>query len=244
MHAIVLQGDGSNYETEVFAYVCPSETNSKMLEQFYDVSYYILLDSAKHQLIRQPEYWVEQPSRMIHQLVLLTDGEDEGWQSIDNGVWNWSIHPILKNHPEPSYSQTTLADCISMDSAMHFSFEQTVESQSDVDHLLLLAGGFHDGYTAEINQADGVLSILMADLWGGKIKLCFSGDVQFSLISRTSPEHDPFWFEASLWREQDMWYFADDTDIDSTQLDASYAWVRAQKIEYKFIPNRLHYAES
>ena len=242
MHAIVRQGGGKYYVSAVFGYyhdVKAEEEYERYLEQIYS-PYYIVWNEEKTALCIVHAMMPDTKS-LIPQ-ILIVDTDKQGW------VWDESAKmggvEFLPRKTADHLAETgelppdLLEKCRALEGNDVFHPFGEIRTEQDIENLLTVSGGFHDGKISICTmQEDGVLYVLMEDLWGCSLELWFWGDVSYSIESRNPEYWDPYWLEAGLLMENGLIYLVDEIVKSAEEIDENHCWFRAQHMKYHIIPD-------
>lgn len=239
MHAIVRCGQGQHYIATVFGYFCKVKTTDdyqRYLEGIYN-RYYLVLNNEKNKLVKQ--YIFDRSSKYLDPSVLIIESDNSNWTEDDEGQGCVDfLSEVQQEDIEDNLQDDILNRCIQMDMEYQYNEYPEITCQKDIDDLMNVSGWFHDACIEKIaRQNDGSLYVLFDGVWGCKIEIWFSNEVTYNVDSPNPDECDPYWSGSTMLIKDDFIYFADDNDMEISNITDSCYWFKAKKLKYHVIPN-------
>ena len=234
MHTIVRKGNGEYYVTVVLGVFydnCCDDTFGR---------YYIVLNEEKSNIVKQYVYNLDKKP-YLDKMVLVVDNDKSDWLFENDSCGYVSFFDkehLLEYANGREADKDIIKKCIELDGMFVFQEYNEILSQSDVDKLMLVSGGFHDAYIKEhLLLEDGTLKVVFGGVWGCKIEMYFNGDVSYCIESRNPELYDPYWLGSRMFVDNGMITFVDDEDVEQDNINDNYCWFKAKKLFYRVIPN-------
>ena len=232
MKALINHGDGSYHASKVFAVV-----NDK-IDNKWDAGYcfrYLVFDE-NNKLYFQDKYANIQKN--IETLLLIFDNDSSDMTLNENGIGkvncisNDELEDIINSG---NYTNELLEKCKKYITKYNGEYID-IKKENDIENLMCVTGGFHDGYIKEINKNnDGELVVLFDGLWGCNIEMIFSKDVEYK-NDRSCDDGNIWWFSSSMIFKDNKIYFADDDCYTAEDNIKEYStWFIAEKVKYRII---------
>ena len=231
MFALINPGNAPYYKSAVFGYFNGDRDNWK--------GYYIVLDSEKRHLIKQYKYDQKAMPGLI-QTVLVTSRDHSDW-ALDKdkcGCVSFIQREKLAEYLNGDMPAELLQRSLAYDAQNPYKEQQPVESQADIENLMLLTGEFHDAFIEKIEKIPDGIRVTFDGIWGCKLEATFTGDVTYRAESREEGEYDLYWLEATTGIENGFIYLTDGYCEDFERLTGTNCWFKARHMTYHVIPNR------
>lgn len=241
MHAIIRQGDGKNYVSAVFGvYLGSDETDdSGRIIQKDDNPYWIVWNAEKTRLIRW--FSMVPDTKYLIKQILIVDSDQDNWNTDEDGVGcvDFLSRELLDSILDEEYQpEEILKKCREMDAGYVYSDVREIRSPKDISDLEWISGGFHDARIAkEELQDEDTLYLLFDGIWGCKIEVWFSGDLEYDTSSRAPGTDDPYWFGATVIMQDGFVYLADEEDMTVDSITKGDCYIRARQVKYRIIPD-------
>lgn len=241
MHAIIRQGNGKYYVSAVFGYynnVKSEDDYQRYLERIYS-PYYIVWDENRQKLVKV--YEMEQGTKYMITQVLVVDESTDGWVVDEEGIGGVDfltrelVDEIVESGNTPA---DIIEKCKAVDEGYCYEEYKEIKTEQDINNLQCAAGWFHDAFISEEKLLDdGTLYILLDGVWGCKVEVWFSGDVEYDISSRNPDEYDPYWYGSTILMQDGYIYFVDEDDMTVDEIGKGYCWFKARHMKYHIIPN-------
>ncbi len=238
MYAIINKGNGKYYTSTVFAHY---EENEEAKDGNWWGEYYVVLNESKTALVRH--YAFDAAAKpYLHKMILITDRTTDDW-NIDEETRLGEIGVAAKAELLDMVEQGTVSgELLAIDEAYCYEAYPEIRNEKDIDNLMVLAGWFHDACIESHEEKDGVLYVLFDGIWGGKIEMWFSGDVEYDMTSVDLEEgNDPYWMDSTMLIKDGFIYFVDDADMEVEKIGEGYCWFKARNVKYHAIPDQTNY---
>ena len=234
MFGIIRLGEGTYYTSAIFACCRGSKA-----EYDYD-KYYIVLNEKKTKLVKQPLFNPEKKPQ-LELMILFLDGNQDGWYIDDCGYGEVDfLNPglMLEQIESEELPDEIINQCKIIDSQYSYKEDNEILSDADIKQLMLLSGGFHDAVIEEIHtQEDGSLYVRYGGIWGCKIEILFEGDISYQTESRNPELYDPYWYGATMIRQDGYIYLMDEEDMKVEDISDESCWFRSRRVKYHVIPD-------
>lgn len=231
MKVIIRLGDKKYYTSKVFA-IKMIKFNNLCLYQ------YLVFNQYNEKLIFQDSR--DYTSIYIDPLVLIYDNDSsdmqlgEDWSGKVNFISNHELEEIVV---KGTYSKELLTKCKKHITTYNDEYIH-VKNQKDINNLMAVAGGFHDGLIKEVNKnQNGELVVLFDELWGCKIEMIFSKDVEYNCV-KVEKGYE-FWLDAKMLFIDKKILLVDDACYkpNKIKLDNRYNWFKSSEVRYRIIPD-------
>lgn len=233
MYAIINMGKGKSYTSTVYAYYTDNE-NEEGADWWS--RYYVVLNESKNALIKHYEFDAD-TEPYIHKMILITDNNQENWK-VDERTGYGEIDIVQKQELLEMAARGTVSDeLLCMDKDYKFEAYPEINNENDIKKLMMVSGGFHDAYIENIEEINGILYVMFAGIWGGKIEMWFGGDIEYDVSSVNPEEYDPYWFGSTMILENGFIYFVNGEDMEVEKIGEGYCWFKARKVKYHVIPD-------
>ena len=233
MYAIIRKGNKECYTSAVFGFYNDNPNKNGFC------SYYIVFNEEKTKLIKKKMF---NPKKKPYcdLTVLLLDDCQNNWDVDTNGygcVNFLSVDLVEEIVQGKNISNELLKKCKDIDSQYVYHEYNEINSQTDIDKLMLVSGGFHDARIFEMKELeDGILKVVFDGIWGCNIEMTFKGNVSYCTESRNPEEWDPYWFGSSMFIDNGMIVFVDDEDVELKDINDNYCWFKSEKVIYRVVP--------
>ena len=233
MKAIINSEDNNYYASKVFA------IKNDYLNDVYKGGFsykYLVLNKDYTNLVFVNEYDMKPH---IYTNVLIFDNDmsdmtinDEGVGKVDF-ISDSEIDSIIQNN---TCSQEVLDKCKQYVVAYNGEYID-IKDENDIDNLMRLSQGFHDALINKIGRNENnELIILFDGIWGCKVEMIFSEDVEFQNLSNMDGG-DPTWYGSTMLIDEDKFFFVDQENYSiDKDLYEDATWFKAKNIKYKIIP--------
>lgn len=140
----------------------------------------VTFDESGSRLIIMP---VNNLSKGIRRDVLFIDEDQDGW--IENGKWNGldfivNDKKLLRSiKKELGVHTNILNKCKALQTTETFDGWKEINGDSDIDSLMNISSGFHDGYIENVKQVDNVLYVSLK-CWSCRIIIQFIDIIEFN----------------------------------------------------------------
>ena len=161
MHAIINQGNGKYYVSQVFGYyrnISATDDYQRYVEGFRN-PYYVVWDAEKKHLIK---WLVMLPNtKYLIPQILIVEANQDNWITDENG--EGCVNFLTKELIDLMVStdnqlEKLLEKCRQTDEDYVFDETPEIKIKSDIENLEWASGGFHDARIAEEKlQDDGSL---------------------------------------------------------------------------------------
>lgn len=242
MYAIIRQGNGKYYTSTVFGYfhdIKSTDDYQRYLERIHS-PYYIVWNEAKTNLTKV--FAMQPNTKYLIPQVLIVDANKENW--IEDGETNMGCVNFLTRDTADrlTVSQEMPLDifqkCMSLEKSFSYDNCQEVKTETDIENLDCVSGGFHDAYIQSCAlQDNGVLHVHFNGTWGCEIDVWFWGDVSYCIESRNPDIWDPYWSTSSIFFENGYIYLVDESDMSAKQINDNHCWFKAKHMKYQVIPD-------
>ncbi len=233
MHAIIRKGNKEYYTSAVFGFYDDNPNKSGFCK------YVIVFNEEKTKLIKKKMFNPKKKPYYDLTVLLLDDCQND-WDVDTNGygcVNFLNIDLVEEIVQGKNISNELLKKCKDIDSQYVYYEYNEINTQTDIDKLMLVSGGFHDARIFEMKELeDGILKVVFDGIWGCNIEMTFYGNVSYCTESRNPEEWDPYWFGSSMFIDNGRIVFVDDEDVELKDINDNYCWFKAEKVTYHIIP--------
>ncbi|MCI8491313.1 MAG: hypothetical protein HFJ04_13925 [Lachnospiraceae bacterium] len=73
-------------------------------------------------------------------------------------------------------------------------------------------------------------------MWGCKIEILLEGDISYQTESRNPELYDPYWYGATMIRQDGYIYLMDEEDMKVEDISDESCWFRSRRVKYHVIP--------
>lgn len=232
MYAIVNKGNGRHYTSMVFGHY---EDKKKDKNQSEWGQYYIVLNEEKTALVKHYAF-DQNVHRYIRPMTVITDCDQKNW-NVDERNGFGEINTFTKERLLYMVEMETVSDeLLEMDKSYKFVEYPEIHNQEDIDNLMYATGFFHDAFIEKQEQNGDSLYVLFDGVWGAKIEMWFSGDLEFDTKSRDPRYESPYWFGSTMVLKNGFIYFIDDEDREIEDIGEGFCWFKARYVKYHIIP--------
>lgn len=237
VYAIINLGEGRFYTSLVFASYC----DECQEDNYWWVRYYIVLNEEKTALVKQYAFDVRHKPQ-LHKVVLITDPDQGDWR-LDQKSGCGEIAATTKPELLALVEKGTVTDeLIKMDAAYHFDAFQEIRQEKDIKALMSVSGSFRDAWIEACRETDEGVYVLFAGVWGCKIEMWFSGDVQYDVRWIDVVHGYPLWSSATMILAEGYIYFTNREGVSVEEmrrledLDEDCCQFIAAHVRYHVIP--------
>ena len=203
MHAIIRKGNKEYYTSAVFGFYDDNPNKSGFCK------YFIVFNEEKTKLIKKKMFNPKKKPYYDLTVLLLDDCQND-WDVDTNGygcVNFLNIDLVEEIVQGKNISNELLKKCKDIDSQYVYYEYNEINTQTDIDKLMLVSGGFHDARIFEMKELeDGILKVVFDGIWG----------CNFIDNGRN--------------------VFVDEEDVELKDINENYCWFKAEKVTYHIIP--------
>lgn len=240
MHAIINQGNGKYYVSQVFGYyrnISATDDYQRYVEGFRN-PYYVVWDAEKKHLIK---WLVMLPNtKYLIPQILIVEANQDNWITDENG--EGCVNFLTKELIDLMVStdnqlEKLLEKCRQTDEDYVFDETPEIKIKSDIENLEWASGGFHDARIAEEKlQDDGSLYLRFDGTQGCEIEVWFWGDLEYDSSSRHNEVYDPYWSGSTIIMQNGFVYLIDDCGVTVEEISQEYCYFKARHMKYHIIP--------
>ncbi len=239
MHGIIRQGNGKYYVSAVFGYYDDITATDDYEVQEIHKPFWIVWDDKKERLIRW--YAMTPNTKYLIPQILIIDSDRSNWKINEKGIGCVEflsrdlLDSFLDKEQQP---EEILKMCRSVDSDYTYEEIKQIKTEKDIDDLEWASGGFHDAFIEQEEILnDGTLHVMFGGVWGCKVEMWFSGELEYDTSSRNPKEYDPYWYGSTILLQNGFVYFIDDDNMTVDQISQGYTYFKARKMKYRIIPD-------
>ncbi len=238
MYAIIRKGNGEYYTSMVFGCYCEvTETDEykKYLQEIHN-RFYIIFDENKELLIKK--YIFPKENKYLDpQIILLNDSRDN-WVCDDEDFGCVSELASIDFFTDDfQVPKDILKSCLAMDNSIIYDEHIDIKNNRDIENFYCATGYLHDAYIERIEQTTDSLYIMFDGVWGCKVEMWFSGNVEYSNEGRNPDFYDPYWSDCTMIFENDYIYLIDSENMTVAKILEGDCWFKGKKVKYHIIPN-------
>lgn len=241
MHGIIRQGNGKYYVSAVFGYyddITATDDYEVYLQEIHK-PFWIVWDDKKERLIRW--YAMTPNTKYLIPQILIIDSDRSNWKINEKGIGCVEflsrdlLDSFLDKEQQP---EEILKMCRSVDSDYTYEEIKQIKTEKDIADLEWASGGFHDAFIEQEEILnDGTLHVMFGGVWGCKVEMWFSGELEYDTSSRNPKEYDPYWYGSTILLQNGFVYFIDDDNMTVDQISQGYTYFKAKKMKYRIIPD-------